>query len=83
MLTPIHRCLMDTTAIQASMTSPATQLVALSSDDVGFFAVGAGQPEERINWVTSMPKPEYDRSIRCPLSFRFPDQVNKLLFWYR
>ena len=40
--------------------SPATQLVGSLSDKFDFSAFGAGHPEDSINWVTSIPKPDMD-----------------------
>ena len=45
---------------QASMMRPATQLVASLSDESDFSAFSAGHPEDSINCVTSMPKPDMD-----------------------
>ena len=42
------------------MISPATQLVASLSDKFDFSALGADHPEDVINRVTLIPKPDMD-----------------------
>lgn len=55
-----HVCQSQKNESQASKTRPATQLVAVLSDTSDFSAIGADHPEESINWMTSIPKPDMD-----------------------